>query len=305
MKNKKIADSGLRILEILKALSKSPLSMGDMLKLVANNEEIETVYTRETFNKYINTLRLLGFEIHKVDNKYVMTNTINLIHLTNENIRVLRFLRRYAEKVYLDKTNTDLIDFLDIVEKSLDEDTVERYAKHRRGIRFKDFELRIPSELVKKFQMYCEKNLKLKFCVNDGNLKIEYCIEPRKLKYEKEFVYLIGYDYLNDEFKKFRIKDIKQCRQLPQKSSFVNYTKFITYRVKNRLAKSYVLKENETVINIDNSDYLVISNTNEDMDSLFYRLLRYGENCEILYPKKVRDDFVAYIDKILDLYDEQ
>ena len=55
MKNKKIADSGLRILEILKALSKSPLSMGDMLKLVADNEEIETVYTRETFNKYINT----------------------------------------------------------------------------------------------------------------------------------------------------------------------------------------------------------------------------------------------------------
>ena len=92
MKNKKIADSGLRILEVLKALSKSPLSIDEMLKLIADNEEIETVYTRETFNKYINTLKLAGFEIHKIDNRYVMTNTLNLINLSNENLRVFKFL---------------------------------------------------------------------------------------------------------------------------------------------------------------------------------------------------------------------
>ena len=305
MKNKKIADSGLRILEVLKALSKSPLSIDEMLKLIADNEEIETVYTRETFNKYINTLKLAGFEIHKIDNRYVMTNTLNLINLSNENLRVFKFLRKYAEKIYLNETNEDVIGFFDIVEKSLDEDTTKRFLKNKRSIGLKNFELKIPSEVVKKYENYCSDKQKLNLVVLENDEEKEYKIDPRKIKYEKEFVYLLGYDYINDEFKKFKIKDIKKCKQLPQKSPENKSSKFITLRMKDRLAKSYVLKENEKVIKSDNSDELLIANTNEDVNSLISRILRYGENCEILYPKSVRENFKTSIDKILELYDEQ
>lgn len=305
MKNKKIADSGLRILEVLKALSKSPLSIDEMLKLIADNEEIETVYTRETFNKYINTLKLAGFEIHKIDNKYVMTNTLNLINLSNENIRVFKFLRKYAEKIYLNETNQEVIGFLDIVEKTLDKDTEKRFLKNKRSIGLKNFDLKIPSDIVKKYENFCNEQQKLNLTVLENNQENEYKIDPRKIKYEKEFVYLLGYDYINDEFKKIKIKDIKKCKQLPQKSPENKSSKYITYRLKNRLAKSYVLKENEKLVNIENDNELLISNTNEDINSLFSRLLRYGENCEIVYPKSVRESFKSYIDKILEIYDEQ
>lgn len=305
MKNKKIADSGLRILEVLKALSKSPLSIDEMLKLIADNEEIETVYTRETFNKYINTLKLAGFEIHKIDNKYVMTNTLNLINLSNENIRVFKFLRKYAEKIYLNETNQEVIGFLDIVEKTLDKDTEKRFLKNKRSIGLKNFDLKIPSDIVKKYENFCNEQQKLNLTVLENNQENEYKIDPRKIKYEKEFVYLLGYDYVNDEFKKIKIKDIKKCKQLPQKSPENKSSKYITYRLKNRLAKSYVLKENEKLVNIENDNELLISNTNEDINSLFSRLLRYGENCEIVYPKSVRESFKSYIDKILEIYDEQ
>ncbi len=305
MKNKKIADSGLRILEVLKALSKSPLSIDEMLKLIADNEEIETVYTRETFNKYINTLKLAGFEIHKIDNKYVMTNTLNLINLSNENIRVFKFLRKYAEKIYLNETNQEVIGFLDIVEKTLDKDTEKRFLKNKRSIGLKNFDLKIPSDIVKKYENFCNEQQKLNLTVLENNQENEYKIDPRRIKYEKEFVYLLGYDYVNDEFKKIKIKDIKKCKQLPQKSPENKSSKYITYRLKNRLAKSYVLKENEKLVNIENDNELLISNTNEDINSLFSRLLRYGENCEIVYPKSVRESFKSYIDKILEIYDEQ
>ncbi len=305
MKNKKIADSGLRILEVLKALSKSPLSIDEMLKLIADNEEIETVYTRETFNKYINTLKLAGFEIHKIDNKYVMTNTLNLINLSNENIRVFKFLRKYAEKIYLNETNQEVIGFLDIVEKTLDKDTEKRFLKNKRSIGLKNFDLKIPSDIVKKYENFCNEQQKLNLTVLENNQENEYKIDPRRIKYEKEFVYLLGYDYVNDEFKKIKIKDIKKCKQLPQKSPENKSSKYITYRLKNRLAKSYVLKENEKLVNIENDNELLVSNTNEDINSLFSRLLRYGENCEIVYPKSVRESFKSYIDKILEIYDEQ
>ncbi len=305
MKNKKIADSGLRILEVLKALSKSPLSIDEMLKLIADNEEIETVYTRETFNKYINTLKLAGFEIHKIDNKYVMTNTLNLINLSNENIRVFKFLRKYAEKIYLNETNQEVIGFLDIVEKTLDKDTEKRFLKNKRSIGLKNFDLKIPSDIVKKYENFCNEQQKLNLTVLENNQENEYKIDPRRIKYEKEFVYLLGYDYINDEFKKIKIKDIKKCKQLPQKSPENKSSKYITYRLKNRLAKSYVLKENEKLVNIENDNELLVSNTNEDINSLFSRLLRYGENCEIVYPKSVRESFKSYIDKILEIYDEQ
>lgn len=305
MKNKKIADSGLRILEVLKALSKSPLSIDEMLKLIADNEEIETVYTRETFNKYINTLKLAGFEIHKIDNKYVMTNTLNLINLSNENIRVFKFLRKYAEKIYLNETNQEVIGFLDIVEKTLDKDTEKRFLKNKRSIGLKNFDLKIPSDIVKKYENFCNEQQKLNLTVLENNQENEYKIDPRRIKYEKEFVYLLGYDYVNDEFKKIKIKDIKKYKQLPQKSPENKSSKYITYRLKNRLAKSYVLKENEKLVNIENDNELLVSNTNEDINSLFSRLLRYGENCEIVYPKSVRESFKSYIDKILEIYDEQ
>ena len=91
MKNKKVADSGLRILQVLKALSKSPVSMDEMMEIVAENDDIEPIYTYETFNKYINTLKLLGFEIHKKNKKYVMKNSLSLINLNNENLRIYKF----------------------------------------------------------------------------------------------------------------------------------------------------------------------------------------------------------------------
>ncbi len=304
MKNKKIADSGLRILEVLKALSKSSCSIDEMLKLIVENEEMEPVYTRETLSKYINTLKLAGFEIHKKDGKYVMTNTLNPVHLNNENLRVFKFLRRYAEKIYLNETNQEVIGFLDIVEKSLDEDTKERFLKNKRSIGLKNFELKIPSDTVKKFENYCTEQQKLNICVLEDGEEKEYKIDPRVIKYEKEFVYLLGYDYVNDEFKKFKIKDIKKCRQLPQKAPEKKSSKYINYLLKNRLAKSYVLKENEKIVKTENKNELLISNTNEDINSLFSRLLRYGENCEIVYPKSVRESFSAYIDRLLEIYDE-
>ena len=177
--------------------------------------------------------------------------------------------------------------------------------KNKRSIGLKNFDLKIPSDIVKKYENFCNEQQKLNLTVLENNQENEYKIDPRRIKYEKEFVYLLGYDYINDEFKKIKIKDIKKCKQLPQKSPENKSSKYITYRLKNRLAKSYVLKENEKLVNIENDNELLVSNTNEDINSLFSRLLRYGENCEIVYPKSVRESFKSYIDKILEIYDEQ
>lgn len=304
MKNKKVADSGLRILQVLKALSKSPVSMDEMMKIVAENDDIEPIYTYETFNKYINTLKLLGFEIHKKNKKYVMKNSLSLINLNNENLRIYKFIRNYAEKIYLNQTNKELMDFFDMVEQMFDEDTEKRFAENKRNIGLKDFCLTTEADKVKKFEKLCNDRQKLKIIVVEKNKQKEYKIDPRKILYEKEYVYLTGYDFVNDETVKIKLNDIVLTTQLPQKSTPDKSSKYITYILLHRLALCYVLKMNEKIVETENNNYLMVSNTNEDLKTFYTRLLRYGENCEILYPKSVRDGFVEHIDKIIGIYEK-
>ena len=118
--------------------------------------------------------------------------------------------------------------------------------------------------------------------------------------YNKNNAVFIGYDYEKNLYKKFLIQNITSSKQLPQVSKN-NMPSNMTFKLKNRLAKSYMLRPNEVVIE-QGENYIIVSSRNEDRNILINRLLRYNTECEVLYPKECRTLVVDMINEMEKIY---
>lgn len=56
-REEKMANSGIRVLEILKELAQKPLSKDEIIKLIEDNSATKNIYSRETVSKYLNTFK--------------------------------------------------------------------------------------------------------------------------------------------------------------------------------------------------------------------------------------------------------
>ncbi len=74
-----------------------------------------------------------------------------------------------------------------------------------------------------------------------------------------------------------------------------------TFKITGRLKYAYDIKEGETVSSYD--DCLIVTNKNEDKSELFRRLLKYGNLCEILYPKTDRENFKNLVYSLINRFE--
>ena len=299
-REKKIAEAGIRVLELLKALCVSPLSLNEIMGVI--EEKTDKFYRKEVVTKYINTLKLFGLRISKEDNRYRLLDNFEKIDFDKNDLSVMKFLEKYTNRIKLEALSKNLYEtfykaemcFSPYTKNILSEKEIRAY-RTRNILRFRD-------ENVIKFENYCKDMLKLEICCkkNTGHkTETKYIIEPLNIIYKKGCAVLVAYDCQDNTFKEFVISSITGAKQLHQKNSR-NYVNSVTFKLKNRLSKSYVLKENEKVMDVG-ENYIVVSNQKEDRNLLIRRLSRYYSNCEILYPKDFREmmkDYLVSIEKI-------
>lgn len=301
-KEKKIAGSSLRVLELLKALAKSPLTPSELLRLL--EEKTQKVYRKEVVTKYLNTLKLLGFNILKEKDKYYIDKNIEKMHFSATELSLLKYLEKYTNTINLETLQNNVYEALQTIERSFSAETNEIIAHTNIRTYRPKKNTNKKSENVQKFERFCKEGLKLKISYKpDIHCEAEgFKIAPLKILYKKGKAVLIAYDYRNTVYKEFLIDFITDCEQSPQRHA-KDYPNAVTFRLKNRLAKSYVLKEEEKVLNCEDGT-VVISNKTEDRDMLIRRLSRYFDQCEILYPKECREKMIKYVSDIQKLYEE-
>ena len=72
------------------------------------------------------------------------------------------------------------------------------------------------------------------------------------------------------------------------------------FKLTGRLIRNYVLKEGEVA---HYKDFEVrVTNFYEDKDELLNRLLKYGKNCEVVYPVEDRELMKKKIEKMIKHY---
>ena len=298
--NSKISGSGIRALAIFKALSQKPSSIDELLSII---EDLDNqVYTKELVLKYINTLRTIGFGLIKIKDKYHLQNCINTIDLSEQNLSLLKYIQKYANEIEHIGLKNNLYEAIQLIEKGMSAKTKELIKNKNIACYEPESAIKFNHSKLKLFEKYCIEKLKLEITYKESEHKPEilYKITPIEVMYNKNNAVFIGYDYEKNLHKKFLIQNITSSKQLPQVSKN-NMPSNMTFKLKNRLAKSYMLRPNEVVIE-QGENYIIVSSRNEDRNILIKRLLRYNTECEVLYPKECRTLVVDMINEMEKIY---
>ena len=299
--NTKIAQAGYRVLELLKKLSKGPMTPLEMLRCL--EETTDNTYRKEVVHKYLSTLRLLNIDIIKSNNKYFLKKSFNTIDFDKRDLSLMLFIQKYASKINHEAFKSNIQESLQIIEKNFSQKTNEIIEAKKIKPYKPEKPVEITDENVKQFEKYCEEGLKINICYKKEKNSHEkvFKISPLKVIYKKCKAILIGYDSNDNDYKEFIIKNITFARQTPQVNIEGSSTA-VLFKLKNRLARSYVLKKDEIILE-NGRDYIVVSNRSEDKELLLNRLLRYYDQCEVLYPRSFRSKMKEVIEEIQMLYE--
>ncbi len=300
MKNKKYTNAGLRVLETLKVLTKQPLSPDEMLRYLESTTN--NFYRKELILKYLNTFRLLNINIEKINGKYFIKKNPDPVHLDKNDLAIMLFIKNYINNIGYESFKNNIFESLEIIERSFSGET-DRLAK---TLNIKPYKPKknpdIKDKNIIKFEKYCNDKLRIqiKYKNYDSNEVISYKLSPLNVIYKKGKAVLIAYDNKDNDYKEFILENIVAVSQSPQKQQKASPSS-VLFKLYGRLAHSYMLKKNETVIE-SGDDYIIISNNSEDRELLIRRLLRYFDKCEILYPKSCRKRLLEIVNEMEAIY---
>ena len=242
-KEEKMANAGMRVLEILKKLAQKPLSKDEIIKLIENNSTTKNIYSKETVSKYLNTFKLLGIDIEKIGDKFYLRTNFNKINLDKKKLATLNFLKNYALGVHRKEGSIKITELFRLIENSFDEETIKEQA-HLGGLRLGRRVSDSSALTIRTFEEYCKDRRRLKIKLKDGR---NFSIEPKDIIFKQEKAFLLGYNLQKREFKEFFLEDIEEVTRQPQRALDNNFLNPVMFRVKGGLAKVYDLREGEQI----------------------------------------------------------
>lgn len=156
---------------------------------------------------------------------------------------------------------------------------------------------------INEYEKYCSggQRLKVKYITPEGT-EVSLMADPIEIKYIKNKVFFRVCNPLTAQVQDISFDYIKTIQQLPSKTNTTKLFSSTTFCLKNRLAKAYKLHEGERLLQVKSDGSLVVLNQNEDRNLLMHRLMRYGENCEIILPKSLREEMHQLIKSTLANY---
>ncbi len=302
-KPKKTGDACIRVLETLKFLYKKNASVQDIINHFEKIDPNNRIYTNEVILKYINTLKVFGFRFIKQKDKYVLLNSPDRFNFDKDDLKSLYLLENSAKLMPEEKLKEEINNFLHELEKRFDDNT--RLLSH--SITKPDF---INFLDYTKFQKQIKEYEK--YCLDGQRIKVVYktktetqtasMVEPNEIKYLGNEVFLSVYNPISAQIQDINFNSIIKVEQLPLKSKAKNMLASVTYKIKDNLARAYKLREGEKLLQINPDGSVIILNQQEDQSLLLKRLMRYGENCEVISPKNLREEMKQLIKSTLRNY---
>lgn len=302
--SKKTGDACIRVLETLKFLHKNNASVQDIINHFENIDPNNRIYTNEVILKYINTLKVFGFRFIKQKDKYVLLNSPDQFNFDKDDLKSLYLLENFAKLLPEEKLKEEINIFLQKLEKRFDDNT--RLLSHSITkpdfINFK-FDYAKYQKQIKEYEKYCIDGQKIKVVYkNKSETQTASMVEPNEIKYLGNGVFLSVYNPVSAQIQDINFNSIISVEQLPLKANSKNMLASVTYKLKDNLAKAYKLREGEKLLQINPDSSVIILNQQEDQNLLLKRLMRYGENCEVISPKKLREEMKQLIKATLKNY---
>lgn len=294
-------DTGLRVLEILKALISSPHSGNQLIKIIECNDGVENIYAKETLLKYFNTLDLWGIKVarEKKTGKYYLETLPVEVELTEKEIRTFCYIEYFVTRLGQNAFEEKFYKVFSEIQRSFSKESLQLYKKIKQEKLNFDAENFYNCSIIADCEKYCLEAQKLKISYMSRTKRETeiFYVEPREVSYEGNVVYFLVYNPKTLQNQKLIIDNILKIEQMPQRTINSSLLNNVVFELKAPLSKSYRLKDGEKIINYGDTSITVV-NTSEDKNILINRLLRYGQNCKIIQPQSLKDEICNLVNII-------
>lgn len=309
----KISSTAYRVLLLLMHLNNGQCKSERLNDIFLEDEYVSRYFSKDVILKYIITLRTAGYNISKPapanNYSYELNKSPVLIELSNRQIKNIAIMYWHAEGLHQNKITENYGSFLQKIKKFIPENQVQllnkELKKQRENPEMNFFRHSCYEKLIKKIESFIEegRRVSIKYCPSTDSEEKQIVLEISNIKYDKKEVYVSGYSPLTEQTHAIKLEHIVDIKQLPIKSQYSQIFSPVIFKLKGQLAKIYRPYENEKVaVESEKSNTLTVTSYTDDKDMLLKRLLKYGENCEILYPKYFQNQIISTIEETLKNY---
>ena len=284
-------NSGIKIFDVIEALWENPMSRKELCDKLKNSyikSEIETI------SKYIRTLREAGFKIKtgKISPYEILTTPIKN-NLKDEEKKQINSVLNIGQKLFTDNFEekaSAIKEKLQSVSFYCKDDFIKN--------NFENVYTKQALENLYKINLFafCEM-CKFKATIN----KKRCLIVPIRIKFKKNGIFISYYNQNGKIVENSKIDFLKNIK-LVQINNF-NYfdkPKSTIFKITGDLMKNYIVREYEKAKYKDNC--IEVTNYYEEKNELFLRLMKYGVNCEVIYPESDRKNFIFKLKKMISHY---
>ena len=302
----KLNEGCLKIFKFIELLYEDKADYNSVIEIFKDEiNEQSTNNIQVNLNEYANTLKIFGIKIKKEKNKFKLLSSLYSMPYTLDDIKSINILIN-SMKNFPDKEITDEVEkFLDVITFRMDSEAQNtlQVLNQTNGYDFSFYYANM-REQIEKCEEICKEKYIFNIIYTKNNKEIKCKCTPKEVIYDSKTVYLRIHDPSKRQNYEISLSNILSISRLPQVAKETELNTTAVFKVKNRLAKTYQLKDNEASDGFDEFGNHIIVNRTGNFDSLINRLMRYGENCEVCTPKYLREQMIQTINDTLKQYEE-
>lgn len=302
----KYNDSCVKLFEFLKMLYQGDVEFKRVINHFSDGEYNGKSNTHVTLNKYLNAMRIFGIKVKKIKRKYKMYSSLYKLKFNLDDLKSIKYLKQIGDILPEGKTKTDFESFIRELEIRFDESAqnIFQLENNTQNLNFEFSNSEITDQLQYCIKL-CQDKQKLEIVFTDEKGEdINLLCSPLEQIYQKRKFCLKVLGNNGSRVYEIPIDSIKSIKQLPIASSNQAIPTTVVYRIKNKLAKNYKLRDWERVDKLESDGSQIIVNKNEDLNLLVDRLMRYGTQCTIISPKFLKEEMIERINNTLKNYEQ-
>lgn len=302
--NKKLNDGCLKIFKFIKLLYEDKANYKDVTDIFRDEFESQSNNNIQVcLNKYINTLKIFGIKIVKQKGKYKLLSSLYSMNFTIDDMKAMSLLLNSVQQLTDGNFALKISEFMDALEFRMNSEAKNIFNNLTNSSEYDfSFYYKDTKNQISECEKLCEQSHMVKLVYLYNGEEISLSCYPKEVIYDSKNAYLRVFDTRKNESQDIPVNKILSAQMTPKRFGQAHIAPTVVYKLKNRLAKTYKLKENEYFRDYDADGNLVVVNSNEPKDKLFKRLMRYSYDCEIVSPKYLRRQMRELIDKTIENY---
>ena len=299
----KLNSSCIKIFKLLSLLYADEADYRSVISIFKDEVDEQTTNNLQVIlNKNLNTLKVFGIKVKKENHRYRLESSFYTMDFTLEDLKSIAILadsiKNFPDidcKHNLQNLINDLKNRMDNDSRSLLENISSNYDF---GFYYSDVR-----DQIEKCKEICGANQQCEVTYLKNEKQIKCRCNPKDIIYGSRTAYLEVFDVNKNVKEEIPLNSILKLEQLHQMTGQTEKPTTVVFKVKNRLAKSYKLKDGEYEYGIDDEGNKIIVNKNEPFEKLISRLMRYSVNCEVISPKTLRAEILGRINSTLGNYE--